>query len=196
MSNALRIRVLGSVALFGVGLVLTGCKSAPDLTQDQALALIQAKYDQTPAVGANITVSDLGMRQGITAKYWNRTTIYPNKFWADFKLTDDGKKVVTLPAGGDVIQWRPDSLTDTNYSVVLVTTAANHLKARDIQNLQDETLPGVATAKGADFTEGVDLTGVPDALVEIAHDPGNQLAVKRHADFSLEAGAWKLHSIE
>ena len=50
------------------------------------------------------------MRQGITAKYWKRTTIYPNKFWADFKLTAEGKKVVKLPKGGDVIQWRPDSL--------------------------------------------------------------------------------------
>ena len=49
--------------------------------------MIQAKYDQPPPVGANIMVNDQGMVQGITAKYWTRTTIYPNKFWADFTLT-------------------------------------------------------------------------------------------------------------
>jgi hypothetical protein len=190
------MKVLGAVALLGVGMVLTGCKSAPDLTQDQALALIQARYDATPAVGANITVNDLGMRQGITAKYWTRTTIYPNKFWADFTLTPDGKKVITLPKGGEVIQWRPDSLTDTNYAVIVVTVAANHLKARSLAAIQDEVLAGVSTAKGASFTEAVDLTGVPDALQEIAHNPGNQLSTKRQADFALDGGAWKLHSIE
>ncbi len=45
-----------------------------------------------------------------------------------------------------------------------------------------KALPGVTTAKGAQFTEAVDLTGVPDALQEIAHNPGNQLTTKRHAD--------------
>ena len=186
------MRILGAVALLSFGMVLAGCKSVPDLTQDQALALIQAKYDATPAVGANITVNDLGMRQGITAKYWNRTTIYPNKFWADFTLTPDGKKVITLPKGGDVIQWRPDSLTDTNYSVVVVTVAANHLKARSLGTVQDEALAGVSTAKGASFTEAIDLTGVPDALQEIAHNPGNQLAHEASGGFRF--GWWGLEA--
>ena len=39
---------------------LAGCKSAPDLTQSQALELIQANYDHAPAAGANILVNDLG----------------------------------------------------------------------------------------------------------------------------------------
>ena len=91
----------------GAGMLLAGCKSAPDLTQADALAMIQAKYDQTPAAGANITVNGLGMRQGVTAKYWERTKKYPNGYWADFKLTPDGKKVLKLASGGDVIQWRP-----------------------------------------------------------------------------------------
>ncbi len=47
----------------GVGLLLTGCK--PDLTQANALAMIQAKYDQLPAAGINITVDKQGMGQGI-----------------------------------------------------------------------------------------------------------------------------------
>ncbi len=196
MRSKLKMKSLSVVALMSVGLALVGCKTAPDLTQTQALALIQAKYDQMPPVGANILVNDLGMRQGITAKYWTRTTFYPNKFWADFKLTPDGQKVVKLPAGGDVIQWRPDSLNDTNYSIMVVTTQANHLKARDIGEVQDEVLPGVTTAKGVQFIEGVDLTGVPGPLQDIAHNPGNQLSTKRQADFELANGAWKLHSIE
>ncbi len=189
----LKMKVLGVVALLGAGMFLAGCKSAPDLTQSQALALIQANYDHAAPAGANILVNDLGMRQGISAKYWTRTTIYPNKFWADFTLTPDGKKVVKLPAGGDVIQWRPDSATDTGYTYRVVTVAANHLKARNPQDVQDE---GSATAKGLQFTEAVDLTGVPDPLQAIAHNPGNQLTTKRHASFELADNVWKLHSVE
>jgi hypothetical protein len=73
---------------------------------------------------------------------------------------------------------------------------ANHPRAHDLNNLQDETLPGVATAKGASFTEGLNLDGVPSALQDIAHNPGNKLSTKRQADFSYENGAWVLHSIE
>jgi len=77
----------------------------------------------------------------------------------------------------------------------MTTVAANHLKAHDIGELQDEMVPGSDTAKGAKFIEGVNLTGVPEALQEIAHNPGNKLSTKRQADFTLEGGAWKLHSI-
>ena len=80
--------------------------------------------------------------------------------------------------------------------MVVVTVAANHLKAHDVKDPQDEVLPGVSTAKGAEFTEGVNLDGVPDALQQIAHNPGNKLSTKRQADFALDGGAWKLHSIE
>jgi len=196
MKNARKLKALVVLAFLAVGLLLTSCKSAPDLTATEALALIQASYDQTAAVGASIFVNDLGMRQGATAKYWTRTKVYPNKFWADFTLTDEGKKALSLPNGGDVIQWRPDSATDTHYSIVVVTKAANHLKAHDISSIQDETVPGLDTAKGAAYTEGVNLQGVPGPIQDIAHNPGNKLSTKRHADFSLESGTWKLHGIE
>jgi hypothetical protein len=192
----MQMKALRAMALLGVGMVLAGCKSAPDLTQPQALALIQANYDHATPVGADIVVDDLGMRQGATGKLWDRTTIYPNKFWADFKLTDAGKKAVQLPGGGDVIQWRPSSLTDTSYSIRLVSVAANHLKARDIGDISDEMVAGVDVAKGANYVEGVDLTGAPDLLQTIAHNPGNQLVIKRRANFALVNGAWTLHSIQ
>jgi hypothetical protein len=180
------------LTLLGAGLILTACKSAPELTAASAQALIQAKYDQTPAVGANIVVDDLGMRMGATAKYWNRTTIYPNKFWADFKLTDDGKKALKLQAGGDVIKWRPESAEDKGYALVVVSVAANHLKVRDVQDPQDE----VGGTKSAVYTEAVSLDGVPAPLQEIAHNPGNKLSGKKTATFSLDGGAWKLASIQ
>jgi hypothetical protein len=189
--NAVKTNVLLTLAIIGAGLVLAGCKSAPPLAQDQALAMIQAKYDATPAAGANITVNNDGMLQGATAKYWSRTTIYPNKYWADFTLTPDGKKLVKLTGGVDLIKWRPDSPTDKKYSIVLVTVTASHLKARDIKDVQD-----VGKTKTVLYTEGVDLTGVPAPLVSIAHNPGNQLSVTRQADFVLDGDAWKLQSIE
>ena len=182
---------LGAVALLGAAVLLAGCKSAPTLTAAQAQALIQAKYDQSPAVGAAITVNDLGMRQGATAKYWDRTKIYPNKYWADFTLTADGKKAVTLTGGGDVIQWRPESPDDKSYSLIVTTVATDHLKARDVGDPQDE----VAGTKTATFNEAVSLNGVPGPLAEIAHNPGNMLSTKKTATFVVENGAWKLQSI-
>lgn len=194
MRNTLYLKTLTAVVLLG-GLFMAGCKSAPELTQTQALALIQSSYDQAAPAGANILVNDLGMRQGISGKLWERTKMYPNKYWADFKLTAEGKKAVKLPSGGDVIEWRPSGLDDKNYSYMVTTVAANHLKAHDISELQDEMLPGADTSKGAKFIEGVNLTGVPDTLQEIAHNPGNKLSTKRQADFTLEGGSWKLHAI-
>src|SRR5580658_570046 len=184
-------RILGIVVLLSAGLLLAGCKSAPDLTTAQAQALIQASYDQSPPVGAAATVTDLGMQQGVTAKYWDRSKASPNRYWADFKLTPEGKKAVTLTGGGDVIEWRPDSLDDKNFSVVVTTVATNHLKARDVQDPQDV----VGGTKTAVFTESVSLDGVPAPLQDIAHNPGNQLSTKKTATFVLENGAWKLQSI-
>lgn len=189
-------RILGALFLTGSGLVIAGCKSAPDLTKEQALAMVQAKYDQTAPVGTIILVDDAGMRQGITAKLWDRTKVYPNKLWADFKLTPDGKKAVTLASGGDTIEWRPASLEDKNYTVVVTTVAANHLRAHDMDDLQDEMLPGADTAKMGKYTEGVNLTGVPQVLQDIAHTPGNKLSSRKQADFVLANGSWQLKSIE
>lgn len=195
MRNVGNLKTFGVLALIGAGLLgtglmFTGCKSIPSLTAAEAQALIQAKYDQTTAVGANIAVDDLGMRMGATDKYWDRTKIYPNKFWADFKLTADGKKALKLQDGSDVIQWRPESADDTHYSIIVVSVAANHLKARDVQDPQDDT-----GGKGVSFTESVNLDGVPGPLQDIAHNPGNVLSHKRQAEFALDGGAWKLVSI-
>jgi hypothetical protein len=196
VKNAGKMLVLGTLGFLGAGLLLSGCKSAPELTQANAQALIQAKYDQAPAAGADIIVDELGLGQGVAANYWARTKVYPNRFWADFTLAPEGKKALKLQNGGDVIQWRPESADAKHYSVIVVTVAANHLKVRDLKDVQDETVPGVATAKGVGFNEAVNLDGVPGALENIAHNPGNQLSVKRQADFSFENGAWVLHSIE
>src|SRR5208282_4475496 len=95
---------LGVLVLLGAGLWIAGCKSAPDLTQAQALTMIQAKYNQTPVVPASIVLNITGMVQGVTANYWLVTRRYPNGYWVDFTLTPEGKKVLKLANGGDVIQ--------------------------------------------------------------------------------------------
>jgi hypothetical protein len=179
------------LALLSTGMLLAGCKSAPDLSQTQALALIQASFDQAAPVNTDIVVNDLGMREGISAKYWEGIKKYPNGYWADFKLTDGGKKLVKLPAGGDTIQWRPEGPNDPKYAVAMTTVAANHLKARNIEDIQDN-----GTVKTAAFIADVNLSGLPAPLQGIAHNPGNTLAIRRHADFTLENGAWKLQSIQ
>ena len=159
MRNRLQGRILSAAALLTAGMALAGCKSAPDLSQSQALELIQADYDHNAPQGISIQVNNDGMVQGAQAKYWSRTTIYPNKYWADFKLTDEGKKIVTLPNGGDKIEWRPGSLDDTKYTYRMVTVQANHLKARSIGDISDEMIAGVDAAKGADWLQGATEIG-------------------------------------
>jgi hypothetical protein len=177
--------------LLGAGFWMAGCKSEPELTQAQALTMIQAKYDQTPAVPISITVNDTGMLQGGTAKYWAETKRYPNGYWADFTLTPDGKKLLTLAGGGSVIQWRPDNPADPNFVIVIQTVATSHLKARDVGEIQS-----VGDTRIAPFTEDVNLDGVPQPLQNIAHNPGNKLSAHRQATFVLTNGAWTLQLIE
>lgn len=192
MKNAGKLQALVALAFLGAGVMLAGCKSAPELSKDQALALIQAKYDSMPAAPVNISVNDMGMQEGVNAKYWVGMKRYPNGYWGDFQLTPEGKKMVTLAGGGDMILWRPEQPKDPRYMITVTTVANNHLKARDISDVQDDGGGG----KSATFTEEVNLTGVPDALQGIAHNPGNRLSQKRTAAFVLKDGAWALQSID
>jgi hypothetical protein len=187
------------VGLLSAGLLVTGCtsafvigcKSAPELTAADAQALIQAKYDQSPPQGASITLHQLGMKKGVTARYWDRSEAYPNHIWVDFKLTPEGAKVITLPAGKDEIEWHPAIADDPNYAAVVTTLASNHLKARVVKDPQDE----VGGTKSVTYTEAVSMDGVPATLQDMAHDPGNKLSTTRTATFALDNGAWKLESV-
>jgi len=192
VKNVVKMVSLGAAALLGVGMVLAGCKSAPELSATDAAKLIQAKYDADAPAAANVTVDEKGLGQGVAAKYWERTKLYPNKFWADFTLTPDGKKAVKLAGGKDVIEWRPASESDKNFSIVVTTAVTNHLKAKDLKDVQDD----VGGTKTVAFSEAVDLTGVPSALQDIAHNPGNKLSSKKNATFVVDGGAWKLQSIQ
>ena len=190
MKNAGKLQTLGALALLSAGLAVAGCKSAPDLPQANALSMIQAKYDQSPPVTTDIVVDDLGMREGVTAKYWEGIKKYPNGYWADFKLTPDGAKLVKLANGGDVVQWRPDGPNDPHYSVIMTTVAASHPKAVNPGDVEDS-----GDGKTMEYSEDVNLDKLPDPLQGIAHNPGNTLSTRRHANFVLANGAWKLDSI-
>lgn len=90
-----------------------------------------------------------------------------------------------------MIQWRPDSPSDPHFVIVIQTVATNHLKARDVKDIQS-----VGDTKIASFTEDVNLDGVPPPLANMAHNPGNKLNSLRQATFVLTNGAWTLQSIE
>jgi hypothetical protein len=196
MKSAVKLQVAGAMVMLCAGLYVAGCKAAPPLSDQQAQAMIQAKYDQAPPAPVSITLTDPGMVQGVDAKYWDRTKVYPNRLWADFTLTPDGKKVISVPGGGDVIEWRPMTVGDKHYSVNVNTVTTTHLKASNVRNVQSEIYPGSSKAMGCDYDEVVDFTGVPAPLAAIGHNPGNQISIQRHADFVLENGAWVLKSTE
>jgi hypothetical protein len=184
-------KIVGILAILATGAFVSGCKTTPPLSQADAQAMIQAKYDQMPPQPFTIVLNDLGMRQGISDKYWEGVKKYPNGYWGDFKLTDLGKKQVKLLDGSDVIKWRPDGPNDLRYAYSISTVALNHLKARSFGELQD-----VGPSKVMSYYEDVVLAGVPDALSTIAHNPGNHLSAHRQATFVLDNNAWKLQSVE
>jgi hypothetical protein len=84
----------GALAVLGSGLWMSGCNSAPELTKTNAQTLIQSDYDKRPAEPATIAVDDAGLKQGLNAKLWKLVKVYPNNRWADYTLTDEGKKAV------------------------------------------------------------------------------------------------------
>jgi len=185
------LKVFAAVALMGAGLVvLAGCKSAPPLAQADAQKLVEAKYAADAAAPVSITVNDTGMQQGANAKLWARTKVYPNRYWADFTLTPEGKKAVKL-AKGDVIEWRPQSTEDKKYVVVLQTAQTTHPKIKDVQPAQE-----AGETRTVVFTEAVNLDGVDATLQAIAHNPGNKLSDKKTATFVLDGDHWKLDSIQ
>jgi len=189
-----KLCALGTLMAVGAGLTMTGCKSTPELSKDNAQALIQSHYDaQTPS-GITITVDKQGLQQGLTAGYWKLTKIYPKQQgWADYTLTDEGKKALKLNGGGDVIEWRPGG--DGEFHFMVVTSATSTMKAKDLQDPQDEVLAGASNAKSVSFTETVNMTSLPKPLQDMAHNPGNKLSSKKQADLSYENGAWKVHGI-
>lgn len=191
VNKALRVYGAGVVGLLCAGLVLAGCKSAPELTKDNAQALIQAHYDGLAPVSANILVNDDGMKTGVTAKYWDRSKAYPNKYWADFKLTDEGKKAVKLPSGAETIEWHPESANDTRYTIMVNPAQANHLKAKNIADPQDD----MNGAKSVQFDEVTSLENVPDPLQTMARHTSTRISARRTATFVLDNGAWKLQSV-
>jgi hypothetical protein len=195
VKNAVKIQTLAVLVLLGAGGFLAGCKSAPDLTQDQAKTMIQAKYDKDPGTVFNIAVNDRGMQQGVHANYWLGVKRYPNGYWADFKLTLDGVKVVKLPSGGDTIQWRPDGPTTdprySNYTIIVVPLVTSKLKTHGIGEVQT-----IADTRTVTYMEDVDLSNMPASLQAIAQNPGNKLSTQRVATFTLVNGAWTLKSIE
>jgi hypothetical protein len=191
VKNAVRMQALAVLALAGAGWVAVGCKTAPVLTSDQARTMIQAKYDQDQGAPFDVSVNDRGMQQGVAAKYWVGTRRYPNGYWGDFKLTDDGKKVVKLAGGGDVIQWRPDGPSDPKYVIVVVPLVVSHFKTRDVGDVQT-----IGDTRVVTYMEDVNLDGMPAPLEAIAQNPGNKLSTQRQATFALNNGAWTLQSVE
>jgi hypothetical protein len=183
--------ILAATAVLGAGLMAIGCKQAPQLTQDSATSMIEANYAQAAPVPTTIVVNDLGMREGVTAKYWTGVKKYPNGYWADFKLTDDGKKLVKLANGEDTISWRPNGPDDPHYAITLTTVAASRLKAENLGEVEDN-----GNGKVVSFTEAIDLSGLPGPLQGIARNPGNTLTALRQANFVLTNGAWTLQSVQ
>jgi hypothetical protein len=186
--------LLVAVAVVSLSFV-TGCK--PDLTNDQALSLIQTHYDQTAAIPLIIHIDHTSLQSGVLAKYWSLSKVSPeNKLWGDFTLTDAGKKLFKLPNGKDVIEWRED--TSGKYQYDVITTTALKLKARDVKEIRDEVVPGVkGPGKVVVFKEAFDITVLPDALQSlILGNTNNKLAREKQADLTLENGAWAFHAIE
>ncbi len=191
-----------SIILSSIGLlvatavpVMTGCNFTPDLNKTAAAAMIQAEYDHRPAEKITFAVNDMGLKQGLNAKLWKLAKVYPNNRWADYVLTDEGKKALTLQGGGDVFQWRPEG-SNNDFHFFAQTAQSVHLKVKDVGDPQDDVVPGVDTARVAPFNEVENFEGIPDPVQVIAHNSINKVSSRRQAEFALVSGNWTLHSIK
>jgi hypothetical protein len=194
VKTVLKLQLWGAVLVMGASLAVSGCKSAPPLTQEDAQKLIQAYYDQQPPTPVHIYVDYTGLKQGTDAKYWKVVKVFPaNKNWGDLDLTDEGKKVYKLDDGSTTIHWRPDEQNKGHFYIS--TAQANHSKISEVSEPQDDVVPGVDTAKSCKFTTTANLDGMPDPVKQMAHDVGNILTQRHTADLALENGAWKVHAI-
>lgn len=191
MNNAGISRTLGALAILSVGLVAAGCKSAPPLSTADATSMIQASYSQAAPVPITIAINDTGMREGVTAKYWTGLKRYPNGYWADFKLTDDGKKVLKTSDGKDVVEWRPENPGDSKYSITMTTIATGQPRVSHVGDPIDVD----SSSKTVTFSEDANLDALPDPLKQIAQSSGTGLSTSRRASFVLANGAWKLDSV-
>jgi len=77
-------------------------------------------------VGVNVVVDDLGMRMGATPSTGPGDHL--SQQVRPTSVDPDGKKALKLQMG-DVIKWRPITPTTELFSLIVVTVAANHLKA-------------------------------------------------------------------
>lgn len=189
------LRALAALSLLAAGLLATGCKAKPELSASSAQTLIQGEYDKRTPEPALIAVDEMGLKQGLASGLWKLTKVYPNQRWADYTLTDTGKKSVKLQNGGDVIQWRPGE-GSKDFHFFMAPAVANKLKAKEVGDPQDDVVPGVDPAKTTRFTEAYDWTGIPDPVSTIAHNAINKPSVKRVAEFALVNNAWTLHDIK
>jgi hypothetical protein len=194
VKSVLKLQLWGAVLIMGAGLVATGCKSAPPLSQADAQKLIQAYNDQQPPIPIHIYVDYVGLKQGVDAKYWKVVKAFPaNKNWGDLELTDAGKKVYKLEDGTTSIHWRPDEQNKGHFYVD--TVQGSHPKISEVSEPQDDVVPGADTAKSCKFTATADLDALPEPVKQMAHLQGNILTGRHTAEFTVENGAWKVHGI-
>ena len=194
MESAFKYQLWGAVLVMGASLAVTGCKSAPELTQADAEKLIQAYNDQQPPIQIHVYVDYTGLKQGVDAKYWKVVKAFPaNKNWGDLDLTDEGKKAYKLEDGSNTIHWRPDEQNKGHFYVD--TVQGSHPKISEVSDPQDDVVPGVDTAKSCKFTATANLDGMPETVKTMAHDTGNILTNRHTAEFAFENGAWKVHAI-
>jgi hypothetical protein len=192
VKNVGKCKSFGALAILSLGLLAGGCKSAPPLSKDDATSMIKANYTQAAAVPITIAINDSGMQQGVTAKYWTGLKRYPNGYWADFKLTDDGKKVLKTSDGKDVIEWRPENPGDSKYSIAMTTIVTSQPKVSHVGDPVDVD----ATSKTVTFSEDANLDALPGPLKQIAQSSTTGLSTSRRASFVLANGAWKLDSVQ
>lgn len=194
MKSVMKFPVWGGLLLLVAGLAVSGCKSTPPLSQEDAQKLIQAYNDQHPPVPVHIYVDYNGLKQGVDAKYWKVVKQFPaNKYWGDLDLTDEGKKAYKLEDGTTTIHWRPDEQNKGHYYVDTVQTM--HPKISEVSDPQDDVVPGADTAKSCKFTATANLDGMPETVKQMAHDTGNILTGRHTAEFVLDGNAWKVHAI-
>jgi len=142
VKNAGKMKVLGGLAILGAGLLLNGCKHVPDFTAANAQALIQADYD-SKRLRARLSKSTIGLEAGVDGQLLEADEGLSQQNVGRLHAHGRWQEGVDASRGRRRDQWRPDQIASASPHFYVVTMAAKPFKAKDVQDPQDEVLPGV-----------------------------------------------------
>ena len=176
MKKAVKFHALMSLAVLGVGMMVTGANlplSSRKIRRGHDPGPLRCLW--RPAALRSMSIMTAWSRAQPPST-GNAQQFIPTNIGQISNSLIPGKKLIKLSSGNDVIQWRPSSPTDKAF-----LHRCHHYCLEASQSSRHQGHSGCRRQdQDGRIHEGVDLSDLPQPLVDIAHNPGNQLTTIPH----------------